>query len=49
MYFQFSQFEKERHTLLCILKLFTDIIHEFLIKSDLDKHLSKKINDSKIT
>ena len=22
------QFEKERHTLLCILKLFTDIIHE---------------------
>ena len=22
------QFEKERHTLLCILKLFTNIIHE---------------------
>ena len=24
------QFEKERHTLLCILKLFTNIIHEFM-------------------
>ena len=28
------QFEKERHTLLCILKLFTNIIHELsLIKA----------------
>ena len=26
------QFEKERHTLLCILKLFTDIIHELSLK-----------------
>ena len=26
------QFEKERHTLLCILKLFTNIIHEFLFE-----------------
>ena len=24
------QFEKERRTLLCILKLFTNIIHEYL-------------------
>ena len=24
------QFEKECHILLCILKLFTDIIHEYL-------------------
>ena len=24
------QFEKERHTLLCILKLFTNIIHDSL-------------------
>ena len=27
------QFEKERHTLLCILKLFTDIIHELSLKN----------------
>ena len=26
------QFEKERHTLLCILKLFADIIHELSLK-----------------
>ena len=25
--------EKERHTLLCILKLFTDIIHELSLKN----------------
>ena len=27
------QFEKERHTLLCILKLFTNIIHEISLKN----------------
>ena len=27
------QFEKERHTLLYILKLFTDIIHELSLKN----------------
>ena len=27
------QFEKERHTLLCILKPFTDIIHELSLKN----------------
>ena len=27
------QFEKERHTLLYILKLFTNIIHELSLKS----------------
>ena len=27
------QFEKERHTLLCIFKLFTDIIHELSLKN----------------
>ena len=27
------QFEKERHTLLCILKLFTKIIHELSLKN----------------
>ena len=27
------QFEKERHTLLCILKLFTDIIDELSLKN----------------
>ena len=27
------QFEKERHTLLCILKLFTDIIHKLSLKN----------------
>ena len=27
------QFEKERHTLLWILKLFTDIIHELSLKN----------------
>ena len=27
------QFEKERHTLLCILKLFTNIIHELYLKN----------------
>ena len=27
------QFEKERHTLLCILKLFRDIIHELSLKN----------------
>ena len=26
------QFEKERHTLLCILKLFTNIIHQLSLK-----------------
>ena len=26
-------FEKERHTLLCILKLFEDIIHELSLKN----------------
>ena len=29
------QFEKERHTLLCILKLFTNIIHELSLKNAL--------------
>ena len=27
------QFEKERHTLLCILKRFKDIIHEVSLKN----------------
>ena len=27
------QFEKERHALLCILKLFTNIIHELSLKN----------------
>ena len=27
------QFEKERHTLLCILKLFANIIHELSLKN----------------
>ena len=27
------QFEKECHTLLCILKLFTNIIHELSLKN----------------
>ena len=27
------QFEKERHTVLCILKLFTNIIHELFLKN----------------
>ena len=27
------QFGKERHTLLCILKLFTNIIHELSLKN----------------
>ena len=27
------QFEKERHTLLCILQLFTNIIHELSLKN----------------
>ena len=27
------QFEKERHTLLCILMLFTNIIHELSLKN----------------
>ena len=27
------QFEKERYTLLCILKLFTNIIHELSLKN----------------
>ena len=27
------QFEKERHTLLCILKLFTNNIHELSLKN----------------
>ena len=27
------QFEKERHTLLCILKLFTNIVHELSLKN----------------
>ena len=27
------QFEKERHTLLCILELFTNIIHELPLKN----------------
>ena len=27
------QFEKERHTLLCICKLFTNIIHELSLKN----------------
>ena len=27
------QFEKERHTLLCTLKLFTNIIHELSLKN----------------
>ena len=27
------QFEKEPHTLLCILKLFTNIIHELSLKN----------------
>ena len=27
------QFEKERHTLLCILKLLTNIIHELSLKN----------------
>jgi len=28
-----NQFEKERHTLCCILKLFTDIIHQLSLKN----------------
>ena len=27
------QFEKERHTLLCILELFTNILHELSFKN----------------
>ena len=27
------KFEKERHTLLCILKIFTNIIHELSLKN----------------
>ena len=27
------QFETERHTLLCILKLFTNIVHELSLKN----------------
>ena len=27
------QFEKERHTWLCILKLFTNIVHELSLKN----------------
>ena len=27
------QFEKERHTLLCMLKLYTNIIHELSLKN----------------
>ena len=27
------QLEKERHTLLCILKLFTNIVHELFLKN----------------
>ena len=27
------QFEKERHTLLCILELFTNIVHELSLKN----------------
>ena len=27
------QFEKEDHTLLCILELFTNIVHELFLKS----------------
>ena len=27
------QFEKERHTLLCILKLFTNVVHELPLKN----------------
>ena len=27
------QFEKERHTLLCILELFTNIVHELTLKN----------------
>ena len=27
------QFEKERHTLLCILKLFTNIVHQLSLKN----------------
>ena len=27
------QFEKERHTLLCILKFFTNLIHELSLKN----------------
>ena len=27
------QFEKERHTLLCIIKLFTNIIHQLSLKN----------------
>ena len=27
------QFEKERHSLLCILKIFTNIIHELSLKN----------------
>ena len=27
------QFEKERHTLLCILKLFPDVTHELSLKN----------------
>ena len=28
------QFERERHTLLCILKLFTNIVHELSLKNE---------------
>ena len=33
MHFFELQFEKERHTLLCTLKLFTDIINELSLKN----------------
>ena len=29
------QFEKERHTLLCISELYTNIVHEFCLKNAL--------------
>ena len=32
------QFEKERHTLLCILKLFTNIVHELSLKKCVVTH-----------
>ena len=34
------QFEKERHTLPCILKPFTDIIHELSLKNAWLPHFS---------
>ena len=43
-------FEKERHTWLCILKLFTNIVHELIIHAFLkdNYYLSKMRGEEKI-